>query len=112
MYFRRNKNITHWDHTHDKNASEVLAPFLQNPEFTPLLQPNLAGLPRALVVTMEYDVLRDEGIVYSKRLEDAGVETTWKHYSTGFHAILNFNSIIATSQRMIGEISRWTRENV
>ncbi|VDL70485.1 unnamed protein product [Nippostrongylus brasiliensis] len=59
-----------------------------DPDVSPLLGVR-KDLPPALVMTAQYDVLRDEGIQYAKRLEEEGGGCVWKHYRTAFHGICN-----------------------
>ncbi|XP_070538689.1 neutral cholesterol ester hydrolase 1-like [Ptychodera flava] len=61
------------------------------PVFAPLMRSDLRGLSPAYVLTAEFDVLRDDGILYAKRLEQAGVPVTWKNYESGFHGIFSLS---------------------
>lgn len=44
----------------------------ENPYFAPILAEDLSDLPNTLILTAEFDPLRDEGEAYGKKLEDAG----------------------------------------
>ncbi|KAI8503964.1 neutral cholesterol ester hydrolase 1 [Branchiostoma belcheri] len=62
-----------------------------DPRFAPLMadDADLKGLPSTFVMTCEYDVLRDDGVMYAKRLQKAGVKVSHDHYKHGFHGFLN-----------------------
>jgi len=56
----------------------------------------LKGLPPALVITNENDVLRDEGEAYAHKLMDAGVPTTGVRYLGTIHDMLMLNALAET----------------
>ncbi|KFV97339.1 Arylacetamide deacetylase-like 4, partial [Eurypyga helias] len=58
-----------------------------DPVYSPLLAEDsvIDRLPEAFILTCEYDVLRDDGLLYKKRLEDHGIKVTWCHLQEGFH---------------------------
>ncbi|KAM6216915.1 arylacetamide deacetylase-like 3 [Rhynchocyon petersi] len=49
----------------------------------------VAQVPEACIVTCEYDLLRDNLLLYKKRLEDLGIPVTWHHMEDGFHGVLS-----------------------
>uniref|UniRef100_A0A6J0SKM0 Arylacetamide deacetylase-like 3 n=1 Tax=Pogona vitticeps TaxID=103695 RepID=A0A6J0SKM0_9SAUR len=57
--------------------------------FSPLFAKDeiVRQLPRTYLLTCEFDVLRDDGLLYKKRLEDNGVPVTWTHIENGIHGI-------------------------
>jgi len=57
----------------------------------------LAGLPPALVITDEADVLRDEGEAYGRKLRQAGVDVTAVRYEGVFHDFMMLNDLAGTN---------------
>ena len=78
----------------------------------PLLAPSLAGLPRAFVVTAEYDVLRDEGQAYAKRLAEEGVEMTHvfvEGMNHGFAASANEFPFLPQARNVLRQVAEWVK---
>jgi acetyl esterase len=69
-----------------------------DPRVSPLLAADLTGLPPAYVAVSGFDVLRDEGEAYARRMAQAGVRVGLRRHDGLVHAFVNATGV-ATSAR-------------
>lgn len=77
----------------------------KNPLVSPLLEPDLTNLPPALVITAEYDVLRDEGEAYAERLRAAGVPVTSTRYAAVIHPFFSLQGVVKMGQKAVRQVA-------
>ncbi|MBE0646880.1 MAG: alpha/beta hydrolase [Bacteroidales bacterium] len=77
-----------------------------NPYVSPLLADDLSDLPPAFIVIAEFDILRDEGEAYGKRLQEAGVSVGMKIYPGQIHDFVIFGKVMPKAEEALADCCR------
>jgi acetyl esterase len=80
------------------------------PYASPLRATDLSGLPPALVITAEFDPLRDEGEEYGQRLAEAGVPTEVRRYDGMFHGFFWMPAAIDRGRECMDDVAERLRK--
>lgn len=88
LLLSRDSMVWFWDHYAPDTASR------QRPDASPLQAPDLSGLPPAVVLTAEHDVLRDEGEAYAEKLRAAGVPVQSRRFEGQMHGFFTMVNVL------------------
>ena len=81
-----------------------------SPYTSPLHAPDLSDLPPALVITAEFDPLRDEGEAYAERLFEAGTPVILSRYEGVMHAFISFYEIMESGREGLTQTTQFLRQ--
>jgi acetyl esterase len=77
-----------------------------DPRVSPLLAPDLDGLPPALVITAGFDILRDEGEAYAAALQAAGTTVRARRFPALAHGFVNVTGVVPAARHAMIDIAR------
>jgi acetyl esterase len=93
-----------WNHFIDDEGQA------NDPYVSPLRAKNFSDLPQAVIITAEYDPLRDEGEAYGKKLQEAGVKVTLSRYAGMIHGFIRMTAQLDHAKEAVDEIAGRLRE--
>src|SRR5207302_4575922 len=75
-----------------------------NPYASPMLATDLTGLPPAVIMTAEFDPLRDEGAAYAARLQEAGVPVVSRCWDGQIHGASAMTRLLPSARACRDEV--------
>jgi acetyl esterase len=82
---------------------------LRSPSVSPLYEQDLHNLPPTLIITAEFDPLRDEGELYAQMLRDAGVPVSLRRYPGAIHGFFTMQAVLHLARESLNEVAGFLR---
>jgi acetyl esterase len=82
---------------------------IDNWKASPARAATLAGVPPAYLLTAGADPLRDEGAEYARRLKEAGVAVTYRHFPGQFHGFFTMGKLLQQANVAASDIGVWLK---
>lgn len=96
------KDLMAWFRKQYLNTSDDV----KHPYLSPYLYEDVSGLPPALIMTAEYDPLRDDGKAYADKLKAAGVDVEYVDYSGMIHGFITMANMIDKGQKALEDAAK------
>jgi acetyl esterase len=77
----------------------------KDPYLVPMVASDLSGLPATIVMTAEFDPLRDEGLAYVERLRESGVTVRHIHAEDQMHGFLLLDRAVAGAGALVDQLA-------
>jgi acetyl esterase len=82
---------------------------IKHPYAFPLQAKDLSGLPPAMVITAEFDPLRDEGEIYAVKMKQAGGDVTSRRYDGTIHGFVSLSWMIDQGKKALADAAAGLR---
>lgn len=99
------KKIQDYQDMYIRNQADLVSPY-----FAPLLAGDLRGQPKTLLITAEYDPLRDEGEAYGEKLRQSGNDVQVYRIRHALHGFFTFSSRLMQVRSCYRLINRFLEE--
>jgi len=96
------REIMDWFGAHYLNAHSEA----EDVRVSPMKEPDLSGLPPAIIVTSGFDPLRDQGAAYAEKLKSAGVVVAYRCEDSLPHAFTAMTGVIPAAREACERIAR------
>jgi acetyl esterase len=101
--FTRDKSLWYFDQYLPADSNR------HDPRVSPLFEPDLTCLPPTLVISAEFDPLRDEGERYAHAVEAASGTGELRRYGGMIHGFIQMTGLVGAAHQVQADIADWIK---